>query len=138
MDVRDRVALSAPVITLGRARSRAAEAMWNRTAHPLVAMVAVPLMMTAAALVGVWWEWPMLIFCGWWYADRASRWTWILTIEAGAIGAQWAYIGATALATWPSHIELVGAVWIAYQLLIAAVSYLARRQGRHGQTYPGY
>jgi len=99
----------------------------QRTTRQLTASVSIPLAMTAAMLEYLWWTWLPLIICAWWWADRTYRWTWIVTIEAGAIGAQWAYLGTFALAAWPTNKLLVAAIWVGYAALLAAASLVARR-----------
>jgi hypothetical protein len=94
--------------------------------------------MTASMTVLDWWLWPSLILCAWWWADRSFRWTWIVSIEQGAIGAQWAYLGAYALAAWPTQLVIVGTGWIGYALVLATASWIGRRHAQRDQPYRGY
>lgn len=101
-------------------------------------MVIVPLEMAASMQFLLWWTWPALAVCAWWWADKTWTWTWCLAVEAGVIGAQWAYLGAAALVYWPTHRLVVGGCWIAYAAGLAGLSYLARRHAGNDPTYNGY
>jgi hypothetical protein len=97
----------------------AARAVWNaRRDRPWMAFSATPLAMTAGALVGLWWTWLPLLLCAciW---SRAWRWSWLLTLQLGIVGAEWAYIGATALAQWPDLRIFVGLIWASIPLALA-------------------
>jgi hypothetical protein len=105
----------------------------TRDERPLLALVAVPLTMTASmdgVVLGsglLWLAWVPLILCAWWWAPRHDfRWAFLLSIEAGALGAQWSYLGGVALGTWPESRPLVAAIWIAAALLLAAAAALNR------------
>src|ERR1700688_4797936 len=72
-------------------------ATWDaRRDRPWMAFTAVPLAMTASALVGIWWTWLPLLCCAcvW---SRAWQWSWLLTLQLGIVGAEWSYVGATCL-----------------------------------------
>jgi hypothetical protein len=105
-----------------------------RTERPWLALVAVPLAMTASmdafTLDGsppLWIAWLPLAGCAWWWAPRHEfRWTFLLALEAGGFGVQWSLLGALSLAAWPGSRGLVAGLWIGVALLVAAVSALNR------------
>jgi len=134
----DRVALSERVIRIGRIRTRVHVALSSRRSRPWIAMVAVPLAMTATMLLLDWWAWPALGLCAWWWADRSWRWTWLVAVEAGLVGTQWAFIGAYGLADFPNHRGIVAAVWIGFASALAGASWLNRRRNGAKPFYPGY
>lgn len=112
-----------------------------RTARPWLALVAVPLAITAsmdamAGLAGsglLWLTWLPLAFAAWWWAPWRGgefRWAFLLALEAGVIGIQWSLIGAFALGGWPDSRLLVGSTWIAAALAIAAAAGLNRLRHR--------
>jgi len=134
----DRIALSDHTIRVGHLRTRIDGALMGRRSRPWTAMVAVPLEMVATMLVLAWWTWPILGICAWWFADRSWRWTWLVAMEAGLVGTQWAYIGVYSLADFPNHRTAVAAVWIGYAAALAFVSWLNRRRNGTKPTYAGY
>jgi hypothetical protein len=89
-------------------------------------LVAVPLAMTATALVDDWWLWfPLVIGAA--SCSPAWRWTWVLSLQLGVVGTEWAYVGAVSLATWPTHRIFVGFVWGGTSLALAVVGLFNRR-----------
>jgi hypothetical protein len=118
--------------------TRAHDAISDRHARPWIASVAVPMAITAAALLQLWWTWPALIGGAWWWADRSWRWAWLVPIEAGAIGIQWAYLGVYAIGQWPTHLMLVGLGWAAYPAVLAGICLYERRQQVQAKPYDGY
>lgn len=82
----------------------------QRRDRPLLALIAVPLAMNATGLVGLWWAWTVLL-AGAAACTPAWRWSWVLSFQLGAIGTQWAYVGAVSLAMWPDQRAIVGGVW---------------------------
>ncbi len=62
-----------------------------------LALIAVPLAETASGLAGLWWTWPALL-AGAWACTRNWHWTWLLSLELGAVGVMWAMVGADLLA----------------------------------------
>jgi hypothetical protein len=111
----------------------------SRAARPWLAMVAVPLGVTALGalasinsplLVGI------LVLSGaaWWWSPREHRWTWLLVIQSGLVGAEWAYDGATALSEWPSDRVVVDLGWCGFAVALAACSLFVRLRERT----PGY
>ena len=103
----------------------------NRSWHPWLAVVAVPLAMIATALNGEWWAWPLLALCavGW----APSQWELApLGVEEGAIGAMWAYDGANAWVACPDAHVLVAVIWIAFPVALALVGWWVRHRPMSG------
>jgi hypothetical protein len=97
-----------------------------RTDRPWLALVAVPLAMNASGLTEHWWLWiPLTIGAA--ACSPAWRWTWVLSVQLGIVGTEWAYVGAVSLAMWPMHRTLVGIVWTASVLTLAVVGVFNRR-----------
>lgn len=117
-----RVALSGPVIALGRIASSVDALVTSRRRRPWLAMVAAPLAMSATMLMSMWWSWPLLTLCVWWWADSGSHRTWIVGVEAALFGAMWTYAGAVALADFPDSRTVIATTWITCALAMAAVS----------------
>lgn len=125
---RDRIALSPPVIALGRLVTSLSMALTERRRRPWLAMIAIPLEMSATMSMLLWWTWPLLIFAIWWWSDTGWRWTWLVGVEAGLFGTQWTYAGALALGNFPKDRPLVATIWIGVALSLAAASAHGRRQ----------
>jgi hypothetical protein len=102
----------------------------SRRDNPWISVVAVPLGMTAAGLLGQWWVWPILTLD----ASIASRgtWSWVLGLELGYVGTNWAFLGAYALGTWPESVILVGLVWAAFPAVLAGAVSHARHDSVAG------
>jgi hypothetical protein len=101
----------------------------DRRDNGWLAVIAVPLAMTSAALVGAWWTWPMLL-AGSWACGRDWRWSWLLALELGFVGWQWALDGASALANAPTDLLLIGAIWAAFPAALAVAGHRTRRRQR--------
>ena len=118
----------------------AVQLAWTqRRDRPWLAMVAVPLAMNASGLTQLWWLWiPLLLGAA--ACTPAWRWSWVLTFQLGAIGTEWAYVGATSLAEWPTQRAVVGATWTCVALYLAGAGNLnrqlrdlwGRRHSQHG------
>ena len=116
----------------GTARSLA-RALTARRGRPWLALVAVPLGMVAATVaLQLWWDVPLALLA-WRWAPADDPHAWLLGIMEACFGVQWAYIGATCLAAFPTHQLLVGILWIAYAGLIATVGWTNRR--RYSRKY---
>jgi hypothetical protein len=137
VNLRNRIAVHPAVTAVGSAQLRATQYLRGRKAHPWTAMITVPLAMTAAMLLVLWWTWPPLLLCAWWWADHTTRWTWVVAVEAGLLGTQWAYLGVYAVSSWPRELILIGACWTAYPLLLALVCWQSRHRARR-EAYAGY
>jgi hypothetical protein len=88
--------------------------------------VAVPLAMNAAGLEGLWWMWVPLVLVG--AASSPSwRWNWVLSIQLGIVGTEWAFLGATSLGTWSSHQAVIGVCWTGAALALALAGIVNRR-----------
>jgi hypothetical protein len=136
---RDAVALSRPILALGRVLTVGAELIRTRRSRPWLGMVAVPLAMLASMLRLLWWCWPPLIAVAWWFADRRWRWTWLVAVEAGVDGTPWAYAGAMALGSFPNARLIVAAIWIGLAVLLLAASVSIRHGNREAPPrFPGY
>ncbi len=108
----------------------------TRAERPWIALIAVPLAMTATIdaaflsdfeAVPLWIAWLPLAVCAWWWAPRhAFRWSFLLALEAAVVGVQWSLLGALSLAEWPDSRALVAGIWIGAALLIAFVAALSR------------
>jgi hypothetical protein len=105
----------------------AARLVWaQRRDRPWLALVAVPLAMNASGLMQLWWLWvPLLLGAA--ACTPAWRWSWVLTFQLGAIGTEWAYVGATSLGQWPSQRLVVGATWACVALYLAGGASLHRQ-----------
>lgn len=101
-------------------------------------MVAVPLEMTATMSLFLWWTWPVLVLCIWWWADSTWRWTWIVGVQCGLFGTEWTYCGAVALGQLPQWRPLVCTLWLGCPLALAAVSAYNRSRNSSSPLYPGY
>lgn len=90
------------------------------------ALVAVPLAITAAVLAGEFWLVLPLALLAWWWGSREWGLAWLVGVMEACFGVQWGYVGAYALATYPHHRALVGALWIGYAALVAGVGAVNR------------
>jgi hypothetical protein len=113
-------------------------ALRQRRCRLWLAMVAIPLEMSATMCLLLWWTWPALIFCIWWWANSTWRWTWIVGVEAGVFGTQWTYAGAVALGNFPNSRAIIAGIWIGCALALAAVSAFSRYRSGSSPDYPGY
>jgi hypothetical protein len=92
----------------------------------LLAVIAVPLAMNASGLEALWWVWvPLLLGAA--ACTPEWRWSWLLTLQLGVGGTQWAFAGASALVTWPGHLPIIGAIWAGVALSFAAAAKDHRR-----------
>lgn len=94
----------------------------TRPSRPWLAVVVAPLAMTASSLSGQWWAWAFLVLAtvGW---SPSERWVWVLAIEEGIVGAQWAFVGAASWAAFPTQHTLVAALWVAFPAAVAATGW---------------
>lgn len=82
--------------------------------------------MNAAALTENWWLWiPLTLGAA--ACTPNWHWSWVLSLELGLVGTEWTYVGATALATWPTRRPLIGVVWGGAALALAVAGMLNRR-----------
>jgi len=97
-----------------------------RTDRPWLALIAVPLAMNASALTDNWWLWiPLVIGAA--ACTPSWRWTWVLSLQLGLVGTEWAYVGAVSLAMWPTHQTIVEIIWTASVFTLAVVGLVNRR-----------
>jgi hypothetical protein len=109
---------------------RARAAVATRDDRPWLGAVAAPLAITAVVLAC---EWPLLIplsGLAWWWAPRPWRWSWLLPVQAGLVGAEWAYVGAVFLGGYPAARPLIATCWSGTAAAFAAWS--ARHRHQHG------
>lgn len=93
---------------------------------PWICFVAVPLAMNAAGLMQIWWLMIPLIACAVIVAP-SWRWSWVLTIQLGLVGTEWAYLGCMALVMWPDHRYLIGLFWAGVAIGLAVAGMVNRR-----------
>jgi hypothetical protein len=106
----------------------AIKASWAaRDEHLWLASVAVPLEMVATGLLHLWWTWPILLADAW-ALSPTWRWSWLLSLEEGFVGMQWASIGAILFAEFIGAQLIVGAVWIAFPVSLATAGAWSRRR----------
>jgi hypothetical protein len=84
----------------------------SRVALPHLAMPGVPLAMVAAILAEQWWALPTLAVCAWWWTPRDPNWGWLVAVAWGAVGGEWATLGAGALAAFPDNRLATGVGWV--------------------------
>jgi hypothetical protein len=82
-----------------------------RNARPRLGMLGIPLAIVASLLSQSWWCLPGLALCAWWWAPPSRGWEWIVAVGRGLIGAEWVFVGSSALARFPDDVLLVGAFW---------------------------
>lgn len=111
---------------IARTTTRLVREWHARTERPLIGVISVPLLMTGTGLSGLWWTWPPLLGVAW-VATPAWRWTWVLSFQLAVIGAEWASVGAVALASAPESRLLVGVAWAAFPLALSALGRGNRR-----------
>jgi hypothetical protein len=97
-----------------------------RTSRLRLANIAVPLGIAPAIMSDQWWALLPLGVGAWWWAPRDRGWEWALAIGRGLITAEWALVGAYALAAFPDKRAVVGAAWMLAAVLLAAIAKLAR------------
>jgi hypothetical protein len=91
-----------------------------------LSMVAVPLAITAAALLSQFWLLvPLAVLCCWWGSVEWC-WAWLVGVMEACWGVQWSLIGIYGLQDFPRHRLLVGVLWFAYAGAVAAVGALNR------------
>jgi len=83
--------------------------------------------MVATAGCGEWWAWMPLLLCAYGCAP-SSRIEWLLTCEEGIVGTVWASVGVNAMQTFPSTLDLVGVVWVAFPAALAVVGWWSHRR----------
>lgn len=94
--------------------------MASRSTYARLAMIGVPLALAAVLMAGWWFLAPVLVGCAWWWAPSSSGWEWLEATGRGIVATEWGYIGAGALAAFPTERLPVGLVWIAMPLALAA------------------
>jgi len=115
-----------PIVAVIRRMRAAARDSWTaRRDRPLLAFIAAPLAMTATALLGLWWAWPVLLGCGWAWT-KAWRWSWLLTLQLAIVSAEWAYVGANSIGKGADR-AIAGVLWAAFPLGLAGAGLINRR-----------
>jgi hypothetical protein len=92
---------------------------------PWIGRIAVPLAMVAMVLTGLWWSWPVLALCAL-GASPGEAWGWVLAIEEAIVGTEWAWLGASSLASFPGSRALVALCWIGFAAALAVVGWSSR------------
>lgn len=114
---------------LTRRGARSLHGSWtDRRAMPWIGRIAVPLAGIAAALTGLWWSWPVLGLCAL-GASPGESWGWVLAIEEAIVGTEWAWLGASSLASFPASRMLVALCWIAFPSVLCVVGWSSRHRG---------
>jgi len=112
-----------------------ARSKWQaRAERAWLGIVGVPLAEIATGLLDLWWTWVPLTAVAWACLPK-WRWSWLLALELGFVGAMWAAIGATALAHFPDHQLLVGVLWALFPLALAVVGIANRRRQSRPEAY---
>lgn len=96
-------------------------------------LVVIPLAMTASALRGDWWMWPLFIVIAW-SMLHTWDWLWLLTLELGVVGWQWAYLGTLAITSHRADLMLVGGAWIAFPVALIAAGMTNRHRHHRSMT----
>lgn len=85
-----------------------------------MASVVVPLAITAAVGSSQWWTLSAFASAAWWFGS--PRWSWLVSVEAGLFGAEWAVAGGVALRDLPHLRVPVELTWLALPVGLACVS----------------
>lgn len=91
-----------------------------------LALVATPLAMTAAALLGLWWTWPLMLFVSYGWTPNDSK-AWIFVAQQAGFGTGWAYAGIGYLTIVGHDLMVFGLVWALVPAVLSAGSALYRR-----------
>jgi hypothetical protein len=94
-------------------------------------LLGVPLAITASLMAGVWWTALPLALCAWWWSPRNAGWEWVGAVGRGLVGAEWAFIGSSAIVSFPHDLPIVGALWSFGAGLIGLCGSEAARQINH-------
>jgi hypothetical protein len=103
------------------------DAMVSRMPLPRVALLGVPLAITASIVGGEWWMIAPLAWCAWWALGENTGWSWLTAVLRGLIGAAWASAGVSALVAFPRATIGVGVLWAGSAGLLAIFSREPRR-----------
>lgn len=101
----------------------------KRQDRPWIALVVLPLVMTATALTPLpqhFWLLVPLVCLTWWWGSVEWAWGWVVGVLEAAWGLQWAYVGIYCLEDFPRHRLLVGVLWAGYAAIVAAAGALNR------------
>lgn len=109
-----------------RQRTQTDVRSWSRRTHTLLANIAVPLGIAAAIGSDQWWAVLPLGLCAWWWAPRDSGWEWVVAIGRGLVTAEWALVGAYALAAFAPERVVVGAIWAGIPMTLAVYKRVSR------------
>lgn len=100
----------------------------RRQPRPLLARVGIPLAVMAALLVQPWCA-VCLLPCAWWWAPRRRGGEWAVAVSRGVVGAEWAWSGLGALASFPKEHALVEGSWIVFAVAFVWLSVALTRAG---------
>lgn len=98
----------------------------KRRDRPWLALVALPLAMTAAMCSLQLWLLPPLVLLCWYWGSEAGGWVWFLGIQEACFSVVWVFLGAATLAAFPQDRILVGIGWIAYAGIVLAAGCVNR------------
>jgi hypothetical protein len=128
-----RASLANPLALLHRVVARSSErvmtAVATRPTRAHLAMLGLPLAITAALMAGQVWAVLPLTGCAWWWAPCSWGWEWLDAVGRGVIATEWAYLGAGALGTFPDHRLAIGLIWRALPIALAMGASIGARVG---------
>ena len=109
-----------------RRRQPPAKRRWraHRTARPWLGVIGVALLTQAVLLAGVGCLLPAAAALAWSWCPTDWRWTWLLPLACGTVGAAWAVIGVGLLQFWPCGPG--AALWVASAVGFAGAGHVAR------------
>jgi hypothetical protein len=82
-----------------------------RQSRARLGLLGVPLAVTASLMAGVWWTALPLTLCAWWWSPRNTGWEWVSAVGRGLVGAEWAFLGSSAIVNFPHDLLIVGILW---------------------------
>ena len=99
----------------------------TRQARARLSMLGVPLAIVAALMSGLWWATLPMVVCAWWWTPHSRGWQWLNAVGRAAIGTEWAYMGASALAAFPDDRLAFGTVWAGLPGVLAIYAACGKR-----------
>jgi hypothetical protein len=99
----------------------------ERRALPWIGRIAVPLAGIATGPTGLWWSWPLLGLCAL-AASPGEAWGWVLAIEEAVLAIEWAWLGASSFASFPTSGVPVALCWVGFPIVLTAVGWRAHHR----------